>query len=79
MTLAARKGGAGGALARRLPPPAKGETPVRSPSTDRTNAGATYRVIAVWRDSAVIRAESFDAVDLELAALWADVDIDAAR
>jgi Uma2 family endonuclease len=41
--------------------------------------GATYRVIGVWRDSAVIRAEPFDAVDLELGALWADVDIDVAR
>ncbi len=37
--------------------------------------GATYRVIGVWRDSAVIRAEPFDAVDLELAALWADVGL----
>jgi Uma2 family endonuclease len=33
--------------------------------------GATYRAIAVWRDSAVVRAEPFDAADLELAALWA--------
>jgi Uma2 family endonuclease len=33
--------------------------------------GATYRAIAVWRDSAVVRAEPFESVDLELAALWA--------
>ena len=32
--------------------------------------GATYRTIAVWRDDAVARAEPFDAVDLELGALW---------
>jgi Uma2 family endonuclease len=33
--------------------------------------GATYRTLAVWRDSAVVRAEPFDAIDLELEALWA--------
>jgi hypothetical protein len=32
--------------------------------------GETYRTIAVWRDSAVVRAEPFDALDLELGALW---------
>jgi hypothetical protein len=27
-------------------------------------------VASVWRDAAVVRAEPFDAVDLELGALW---------
>lgn len=33
--------------------------------------GETYRVIHIWRDDAVVRAEPFDAIALELAALWA--------
>jgi len=33
--------------------------------------GATYRIIATWRGDAVARAEPFDAMDLELATLWA--------
>jgi Uma2 family endonuclease len=33
--------------------------------------GDTYRVIATWRDAAVVRAEPFEAIELELAALWA--------
>jgi Uma2 family endonuclease len=33
--------------------------------------GATYRTLAVWRDAAVVRAEPFDAIELELEALWA--------
>ena len=32
--------------------------------------GETYRTVAMWRDSAVVRAEPFDALELELAALW---------
>jgi hypothetical protein len=28
-------------------------------------------VLATWRDDAVVRAEPFDAIELELAALWA--------
>lgn len=32
--------------------------------------GATYRLIATYRDDAVVRAEPFDAVAIELAALW---------
>jgi Uma2 family endonuclease len=34
--------------------------------------GATYRTVATWRDDAVVRAEPFNAIDLELAALWAE-------
>ena len=34
--------------------------------------GATYRLVAVFRDAAQARAEPFDAIELELAALWAD-------
>jgi len=34
--------------------------------------GETYRALAVWRDDAVVRAEPFDAVAIELAGLWAD-------
>jgi Uma2 family endonuclease len=33
--------------------------------------GATYRLIATFRDDAKIEAEPFDAITLELAALWA--------
>lgn len=32
--------------------------------------GATYRVVAMWRGPAVVRPEPFDAVPLELGALW---------
>ena len=28
-------------------------------------------MLATWRDDAVVRAEPFDAIELELAALWA--------
>jgi len=34
--------------------------------------GDTYRVVGVWRDAAIVRAEPFDALELELASLWAD-------
>ncbi len=33
--------------------------------------GDTYRVMKVWRDEAVVRAEPFDAIEIALAALWA--------
>jgi Uma2 family endonuclease len=33
--------------------------------------GETYRLIYTWRGDAVVRAEPFDAIELELAALWA--------
>ena len=33
--------------------------------------GDTYRVLKVWRDEAVVRAEPFDAIELALADLWA--------
>jgi len=33
--------------------------------------GATYRIIGVHRDEARVRAEPFDAIELELGALWA--------
>ncbi|MBX3224385.1 MAG: Uma2 family endonuclease [Labilithrix sp.] len=33
--------------------------------------GETYRMVHVWRDDAVVRAEPFDAIELELAVLWA--------
>jgi Uma2 family endonuclease len=32
--------------------------------------GETYRTIHVWRDSAVVRAEPFDAIELEVGPLW---------
>jgi Uma2 family endonuclease len=32
--------------------------------------GATFRVIATWRDEAQLRAEPFEAIELELATLW---------
>lgn len=33
--------------------------------------GETYRVIGGWRGNSSVRAEPFDAIELELAALWA--------
>jgi Uma2 family endonuclease len=33
--------------------------------------GATFRVIGSWRDDAVVRAEPFDAIELDVASLWA--------
>lgn len=33
--------------------------------------GATYRIVAVHRDDAKVRAEPFDAIELELSTLWA--------
>jgi Uma2 family endonuclease len=33
--------------------------------------GATYRLVATHRDDVVVHAEPFDAVGLELGALWA--------
>jgi Uma2 family endonuclease len=33
--------------------------------------GATYRTVGTWRDDANVRAEPFDAIELELASLWA--------
>jgi Uma2 family endonuclease len=32
--------------------------------------GETYRVVGTWHAAAVVRAEPFDAVELELGALW---------
>ena len=33
--------------------------------------GDRWTLLATWRDDAVVRAEPFDAIELELAALWA--------
>lgn len=33
--------------------------------------GDGWRMVATWRDDAVVRAEPFDAIELELALLWA--------
>jgi Uma2 family endonuclease len=33
--------------------------------------GPQYQVAATWRDAAVVRAEPFDAIELDLALLWA--------
>jgi hypothetical protein len=33
--------------------------------------GSTYRIASVHRDDAWVRAEPFDAIELELAMLWA--------
>ncbi len=32
--------------------------------------GDTYRLVATWRESARVRAEPFDAIELDLALLW---------
>jgi Uma2 family endonuclease len=37
----------------------------------RLREGA-WTIVAVWEDTAVVRAEPFDAIDLELGRLWAD-------
>jgi Uma2 family endonuclease len=34
-------------------------------------AGEHWTLLATWRDDALVRAEPFDAIELELAALWA--------
>lgn len=34
-------------------------------------AGANWTLIGVWRDSAAVRVEPFDAIELELGVLWA--------
>lgn len=33
--------------------------------------GETYRMMHVWRDAMLVRAEPFDAIELDLAILWA--------
>ena len=33
--------------------------------------GASYRIVGTWHDGARVRAEPFDAIELDLAALWA--------
>jgi Uma2 family endonuclease len=33
--------------------------------------GPTYRLVGTWRDDAVVRAEPFDAIELDIASLWA--------
>ena len=33
--------------------------------------GESYRVIRTWRDDAKVRAEPFDAIELDLAISWA--------
>jgi Uma2 family endonuclease len=38
-----------------------------------------WLTLAVYRDEARFRAEPFDAVELELGVLWADVKLDTAR
>jgi hypothetical protein len=37
----------------------------------RGRPGATYRLVGAWHDDAQVRAEPFDAVELDLGALWA--------
>jgi Uma2 family endonuclease len=39
----------------------------------RLEAGK-WLIVGVWRDDAKVRAEPFDAIELELGALWADVE-----
>ena len=34
--------------------------------------GDTYRMVATFRDAATVRAEPFDAIELELSALWSE-------
>ena len=36
----------------------------------RTRGAPSWRLLGVWRDEAIVRAPPFEAIDLELAALW---------
>jgi Uma2 family endonuclease len=36
--------------------------------------GALWLIIGVWNDDARVRAEPFDAIELDLSVLWADVE-----
>ena len=36
--------------------------------------GATYRLVAVWRGATTVRAEPFDAVEIDLGVLWERVE-----
>jgi Uma2 family endonuclease len=38
--------------------------------TKRTRASASWNLIGVWRDDARVRAEPFDAIELQLGSLW---------
>ncbi|HEY2366956.1 MAG TPA: Uma2 family endonuclease [Polyangiaceae bacterium] len=38
--------------------------------TKRAKAAATWNLLGVWRDDARVRAEPFDAIELELGSLW---------
>jgi Uma2 family endonuclease len=44
---------------------------VRTLEVHRLDRG-TYRIVATWRDAAVVRAEPFDSVELEFAARWGE-------
>jgi Uma2 family endonuclease len=37
--------------------------------------GTRWLLVGVWSDDALVRGEPFDAIDLELGALWADVKV----
>jgi len=37
--------------------------------------GSQWLIVAVHRDDARVRAEPFDAIELDLAVLWADVKL----
>jgi len=39
--------------------------------------GARWLLVGVWSDDARLRGEPFDAIELELGALWADVEVRA--
>jgi Uma2 family endonuclease len=36
--------------------------------------GSRWLLVGVWSDDALVRGEPFDAIEVELAALWADVE-----
>ena len=37
--------------------------------------GTRWLLVGVWSDDALVRGEPFDAIELELGALWADVKV----
>jgi hypothetical protein len=37
--------------------------------------GPRWLLVGVWSDDARVRGEPFDAIELELGALWADVEL----
>ena len=44
---------------------------VTSPRPAFRVSASSYSLLGVWRDNAIVRVEPFDAVEIDLASLWA--------